>query len=298
MVSVLVLGDVMLDVTVQGTVYRQSPEDLQAPVVQADDFYYNLGGAANVAEILAGQGHRVTLAGAIADDWGGHVVCSLCELSDIKMKLKRSLPVTATKIRLWDGDRYLIRSDIERVVEVTPDYGTIWGYDAVILSDYCRGVFHYGWGELLGGYEARNLIPPVVVDCKPQSPLAIFRGADAMAPNLKEAIRMAEDLEVDWGTVEELAESLREECDVACMAVTMGHDGAVGATAHEARHFAVPQMTHPQVIGAGDAFTAALAVALAEGSDYLDAVEIACAEANDYVSRAREAVAGSRLSGM
>jgi len=69
-VSVLVLGDLMLDEYVYGTIERISPE---APVGILDwrERKIGLGGAANVASNLAHLGCRVFLAGIVGSDQSG-----------------------------------------------------------------------------------------------------------------------------------------------------------------------------------------------------------------------------------
>src|SRR5262245_2901622 len=66
-VSVLVVGDVMLDRFVVGNVTRISPE-APVPVVKFQSEYTRLGGAANVAHNLAALGGRVGLVGMVGTD--------------------------------------------------------------------------------------------------------------------------------------------------------------------------------------------------------------------------------------
>lgn len=296
MASVLVVGDVMLDVTVHGQAVKQCNECPQVSVVLADDFEFNLGGAGNVAEIMALEGHQVTLAGAIAADWAGIVVRSLCDLLSIKPILKPILPVTSTKLRIWDGNRYVVRSDVERRIDVPPVYWNLGRYDAVVLSDYCRGVFHQGWAEVLAPFVGENSNPPIVVDCKPDSPLPVYRGTSVVTPNLPEAKEMGELLGISYNSNEELCGLLREAIGVPCMTITMGEEGVMVGTEHEITHIPAGSVSNPQTIGAGDAFAAAMAVSLGEGSDYREAAEYACAAATEYVARVREPVLGSNLT--
>ena len=66
-VSVLVIGDVMLDAYLIGQVNRISPE-APVPIVDIHQRDRRLGGAANVACNLAQLGVHVTLIGACGDD--------------------------------------------------------------------------------------------------------------------------------------------------------------------------------------------------------------------------------------
>src|ERR1700680_160997 len=73
---ILVVGDVMLDEWVWGTVSRISPE-APVPVVAVNDHSFTLGGAGNVANNLRAIGAHVVFAGAVGDDAEGHRVKKL-----------------------------------------------------------------------------------------------------------------------------------------------------------------------------------------------------------------------------
>ena len=76
-VAVLVIGDVMLDRHVHGTVRRISPE-APVPVVSLAGEVHTPGGAGNVAATLAGLGARVTLAGLAGADAEGRSSARPC----------------------------------------------------------------------------------------------------------------------------------------------------------------------------------------------------------------------------
>ena len=69
-VTVLVLGDAMLDRYVHGDVRRISPE-APIPVLRARTRRFVLGGAGNVAENAVALGARALLVGLIGDDAAG-----------------------------------------------------------------------------------------------------------------------------------------------------------------------------------------------------------------------------------
>src|ERR1700683_3018525 len=64
---VIVLGDVMLDRFIYGSVERISPE-APIPVVNVERVLDMPGGAANVARNIAALGARATLLGVVGDD--------------------------------------------------------------------------------------------------------------------------------------------------------------------------------------------------------------------------------------
>ena len=68
--TVIVVGDVMLDVFEEGRVDRISPE-APVPVLQNPRGYDVLGGAANTAHNIFHLGTATTLIGLVADDRAG-----------------------------------------------------------------------------------------------------------------------------------------------------------------------------------------------------------------------------------
>src|SRR5437762_9760854 len=68
--AVLVVGDLMLDEFVWGTVTRISPE-APVPVVEVQRRSFVVGGAANAAANVAALGGRAILAGVVGDDAAG-----------------------------------------------------------------------------------------------------------------------------------------------------------------------------------------------------------------------------------
>src|SRR5436305_587463 len=74
--ALIVVGDLMLDEYIRGTVTRISPE-APVPVVQVREKLYTAGGAANVALNLRGLGCKVFLAGVIGNDEDGQRLISV-----------------------------------------------------------------------------------------------------------------------------------------------------------------------------------------------------------------------------
>ena len=119
----------------------------------------------------------------------------------------------------------------------------------------------------------------------PDRPVAGLDAADLLVPNETEAkvlLGYAVSEEVDPSR---LAQELRAKAGVPCVIVTVGEQGAVGADAAGAWRARPTAVTVADTSGAGDAFCAALAVALARGQDTRAAAEWACRVAAISVSR-------------
>ena len=87
--SVLVIGDLMLDQYWFGPTSRISPE-APVPVVQVRRTETRPGGAANVAINLVSLGLQPTVCGLVGDDSGGDALTALLQDSGVNAVLTRS----------------------------------------------------------------------------------------------------------------------------------------------------------------------------------------------------------------
>ena len=78
-ISVLVVGDLMLDRYLVGDVRRVSPE-APVPVVTIEEKRSTLGGAANVANNLIALGVEFDFFGVVGDDDSGREIDSILKL--------------------------------------------------------------------------------------------------------------------------------------------------------------------------------------------------------------------------
>ncbi len=101
---ILVVGDVMLDEYLRGTVKRISPE-APVPVVEVRERFCTPGGAGNVAMNLRALGAEVVLAGVVGADELGRELCRLLDEAGIDCSAivtSRGRPTT-TKTRVVAG---------------------------------------------------------------------------------------------------------------------------------------------------------------------------------------------------
>jgi ribokinase len=121
-----------------------------------------------------------------------------------------------------------------------------------------------------------NPAPPVPL------PAAVLRRVDVVTPNRPEAVVLTGS--AADATPEELVDRLRERCDGAIV-LTLGPDGALVDDGRE--RYRVPAPRPERVVdttGAGDAFTGALASALAHGVPLRNAVTVAVAAGTHSVT--------------
>lgn len=279
--KVAVIGDIMLDVYVDGTVERLSPEAPNCLVLDETKRRYALGGAANVAHNLAKWGVKTRLCGALGgvhnDIYRMRLDAALRQLShDEDFSLFDlcwdNRPVTVKKRFLSDGQQ-LLRVDREmrlpmkakpEVCEVLTE--AISGVDAVILSDYGKGVLSdVIIAEILGVVQSLNdKGPPIFVDPKRTQLL------DYSLPDMYLHPAVICPNRAEWEhSRERNNKNARMLGDIPHVIVTDGYDGCfeVGwddmlhdwtQTHHRLKH----KVDVSDPAGAGDTFIAALAVAL------------------------------------
>ena len=145
--NIWVIGDLMLDEYVTGTVERISPE-APVPVVRAQSTEHRLGGAANVARQIAMLGARASLAGICGEDAPGEELLRLCTASgiDTRAVLKLSGRHTTRKLRVVSHSQQLLRLDWEDIqpcaanvtLQLLEKLGSGDPPAAIILSDSPR----------------------------------------------------------------------------------------------------------------------------------------------------------------
>jgi rfaE bifunctional protein nucleotidyltransferase chain/domain len=290
----VVVGDTLLDVDIDGPARRLSP-DAPVPVVDCQQQRYRAGGA-GLAAVLAGPG--VILVTALGDDPAAD---RLRELLGRHVEVL-SLPLhgaTASKVRIRASGQPVVRLDSGDGRAAPGPAGpgireALAGAGAVLVSDYGRGVTaHPGLAELLAGLP-RTV--PVVWDPHPagQPPAATAR---LVTPNRAEARSLAAAFGAEAGPPESggpAAQAARDAGRLArrwgtAVAVTLGDAGAV-LSSGDGLPVVLPAPELPPALaldscGAGDAFAAAAALALQSGGLLTDAVAEAVREATAFVGR-------------
>lgn len=284
---VLVLGDVMLDIYDFCRFAESKPIDSEKPgkrAYAAHESTRTLGGAANVATNLAALGARATLVGLTGDDGHAHTVRGLCAASGLAHDLLAdpSRPTT-TKTRIYIDGEYLLRKDHEdpraaepavaaRLIRIMEDHLAA-GTDAVVLSDYAKGVFTPESAHGVLDLCARAGVP-VVVDFKPAN-RALFHGAGLLVPNETEATALLPSFR-DSSDLSAATAALRDSLSAAAVVVTLGARGLCGLSeATGFFHHPGHRVTAVDAVGCGDTVRAMLALGLAGGLNLRQAAALA-----------------------
>jgi rfaE bifunctional protein kinase chain/domain len=193
---ILVMGDLMLDTFCVGKVNRQSPE-FDIPVLDFDQQFYSLGGAANVSRnIKSLKGRPITL-GFNGNDAANKRILEIFE--DYGMErtyLKTSVDrITTEKIRFFNDKQPLLRMDKETKIPMGKDeikklernLRLIFKREPIsfaILQDYNKGFFTKESIDLIT-YFLRTHKIPFAVDPKKDNFWDWFNPT-IFKPNLKE----------------------------------------------------------------------------------------------------------------
>jgi D-beta-D-heptose 7-phosphate kinase / D-beta-D-heptose 1-phosphate adenosyltransferase len=280
---VLVLGDVMLDRFVYGSVERISPE-APIPVINVQRVMDMAGGAGNVARNIAAMGARVVLLGVVGEDPGA------TELS-VQLRASPSIDshliadgsrLTSIKTRYVAEGQQVMRADRESREPLGPAIesrvldefsGALADVQVIVLSDYAKGTLSDSVTRAAIDM-ARAAGKPVIVDPKSKS-FGKYRGATMLTPNQLE-LQAASGRECH--SDDAVAAAARELmgqgiCDL--MVVTRGGRGMSVIHQGAETHLPTSALQVFDVSGAGDTVVAAMSLGMAAGADPVDAAELA-----------------------
>ena len=297
--SVMVIGDVMLDRYVYGTVDRISPE-APIPILTVEREVAMPGGAGNVVRNLTALGAAVAFVSVVGDDQAGSDLTGLIggQPGVEPWLLVQGGRDTTVKTRFVSQGQQLLRTDredtapinaklAERMLRIAGD--TLAATSVAVLSDYRKGV-------LAGSIPAQLIAAAklagrrVVVD--PKGPdYARYAGADVVTPNRRE---LAEATDLPVSTEAEIvvaAEALRNAHGFGAVLVTRAEDGMTLLDEDGAHHYPAEARDVFDVSGAGDTVVAALAAGMAAGLPLPVAARIANIAAGIVVGKIGTAVA-------
>ena len=294
---VLVVGDVMVDEWIWGTVARISPE-APVPVVAVSNHSFTLGGAGNVANNLRALGAEVAFVSAIGTDPFAHFVSDLLEREHVARDglLAVADRPTTRKTRVVAHNQQVVRADWESTAPLQPsDRERLCAMvrerardaDAVILSDYAKGLLSR---DIV---EAALLCPIVLADPKPQN-LALFAGVTCVAPNAQEAAVAGGTALVDEASLERVGKFLLQTLGCRYVVITRGEAG-MALLGRDGERLQIPSVARTvfDVSGAGDTVIAVLALALAAGARIEIAMQLANFAAGAVVEKLGTATASA-----
>ncbi len=280
--NILVIGDLMVDHYLKGRVDRISPE---APiqVVDVKEEELLMGGAGNVINNLLSLGAKVGVCSVIGNDEGGEF---LKERLGQKGVVKEGWVVkkdrkTSHKTRVLASNQQIVRIDKEDKEDIDKESEdtillrakiVLPFYDAVILSDYGKGVLTKTLTQSIISL-AKEHNKPVLVDPK-GSDYSKYKGATLLTPNKKEAIEATSIMIEDSDSLKQALTKLKDELDLDYSVITLSEDG-IALLDKEFETIPTVAKDVFDVTGAGDTVISAIAIALVEGKNIKEAIEFA-----------------------
>ena len=280
---ILVVGDLILDHFVWGTVDRISPE-APVPVVKVVKEGFHLGGAANVARNLSVLKAQPLLVGMVGCDEAGERLVQELEREGISGEglIRVSDRTTTIKTRIIAQQQQVCRTDREStdppsdelLAQINDSYlSYLKQARGVIVSDYAKGVL------------SRVLVPDLIREARQEekfigvdpkrSDFSSYRWASLVTPNTKEAERASGVEIVDEASFIEAGQRLLEITTADSLLVTRGEEGMTLFEGQEHAHIPTAAREVFDVTGAGDTVIASLTLAVTAGASVGEAAVLA-----------------------
>jgi len=289
----VVIGDAMLDIDVDGHVSRLCPD---APVPVLDDGVESPrpGGAGLAAAMAAADGHEVVLIAPWFDDEDGAKLRRLLEPALRLVPL--ALPgTTAVKRRIRASGQTLVRLDSGRQAGMVGELpaaaiAALRSASVVLVADYGRGLT--ASPQVRDCLRERVRDVPVVWDPHPRGEAPVA-GVHLATPNAAEVAMWAGRHGISpaigsssLAALTDLTAGLVSAWRSRAVAVTLGERGALLSYGGDAPVIVpAPIVVGGDTCGAGDRFAVTAAKALGSGLVTAEAVQAAVHAASEHVAQ-------------
>lgn len=271
---ILVIGDLMLDKFINGTISRISPE-APVPVIDVTSESFKLGGAANAISNIRVLGGNVIAAGVVGDDWYGRKLVALLKQEGVDTEhviVCRERPTTV-KTRVIAGQQQIVRIDREKRDAIDYEYTkTILDFlmekiddvDVILISDYDKGVVTNRLLEKLISL-AKKFSKPIIVHPKVEHFLD-YKGITIVVTNIEKASTVTGIRQINETSIRNMGQWLLTHLECEYVLITREKDGMSlfeksGGVIH------IPPITKEErnITGAGDIVSSLIALSLASG---------------------------------
>ena len=287
---IALVGDLMLDEYIWGDVQRISPE-APIPVLRVEHREIRAGGAGSVAVNLGRLDVDVHVFSVIGEDNAGDRILSLlesegCNVSGVVRDGGRPTTLKARHMGYVQHSHRAVQQmlrvdeeDLSPVAGASVDnllgrmFDSGEGYDAVLVSDYGKGLVS---SALMEGIHAGCAAAPVLVDPARTGDYSAYRGSALICPNRFEAELASGVSCSDLEGCREAAGKLREEFGFDSVVVTMDREGMlVDQGAGQQTHLPTRASVVADVTGAGDMVLAVLGLVSAAGKTAEEGARVA-----------------------
>ncbi len=274
-ITVLVIGDAMVDNYLWGRVDRISPE-APVPIVTVTKQEDRLGGAANVSMNLQALGATPILVSIIGNDEKGKVFLEKLQekkLSDEGIIIDKGR-MTTLKTRIFSGTQQISRIDQEvstlidkptekQVLDTIQQIIANRKIDIIVFVDYDKGLITPTIIKQVTDL-ARQKGILLAVDPKVRNFMR-YKNFDLFKPNFKE-FRDGLKLNIEKNNLEELkkaAEKFKKENQISLIFITLSELGVFISNGVKENYFPAEVRDIADVSGAGDTVIATAALCLA-----------------------------------
>ncbi len=288
--KVLILGDVMLDVYLEGSAKRISPE-APVPIVHVNKQKNMLGGGANVAHNIRTLGGLPTLISLCGTGRDGQSLMRLLQESYIAAHIfQNDKRCTTVKTRVMAKNQQMLRVDKEDYIPNSDDENIHLGHaleallplhNVLVLSDYAKGLINSTVTENIKQIcSLSHMDLEIYVDPKPQN-ADIYCPVALMTPNRNEASVMANMSIESQEDVLRAGRYIIGKYNCNQLLMTLGSEGmALFLQDGSVLNIASPARSVFDVTGAGDTVIATLALAKAAEIPLVNACILATYAAN------------------
>ena len=277
--NVLVVGDVMIDRYLTGSVDRISPE-APVPVVHLSDSDNRLGGAANVALSLKALGATPYLCSVIGKDENAEVFLNLLPENQLSTRgiVQSSERVTTVKTRVIANNQHLLRVDREDTHDLSSKEEEAYlnkirdlleskEFHVILFQDYNKGVLSYSVirGIILDAIK-RDI--PTAVDPKYKNFWA-YKHVTLFKPNLKEIrAQLEQSVAINMTDLTEASSRIKSKLGNQLTMITLSEKGLFIEDDKKYTDVVPTQeRTIADVCGAGDTVISVTSLCLALGID-------------------------------
>jgi len=281
--KIAVVGDVMLDRFLWGSVNRISPE-APVPVVDLEDETAHLGGASNVANNLRNLGVVPILCGVIGQDNSGKLFLEIAKSNNIDTSgiyIDPQRPTTV-KTRVIASNQHVVRVDREVRDPISEDAMTfiiekiasVRDLDGIIFQDYNKGTITKKLIHRLVSIANEKDIP-TFVDPKFEN-FFEYRNTTVFKPNRKEAQQALNMKIKDRDQIIDAGIELLRRLNAKAILLTLGQDGmALFESETEISFVPTRARKVADVSGAGDTTIATFAAIYSTGASMKESATIA-----------------------
>ena len=282
--KIIVVGDLMVDEYLRGSVNRLSPE-APVPIVEINHESYHFGGAANVSFNLKKIGCNPITIGLAGNDRAGRILIDLLEeqcMSSEGIVITNRRPTTL-KTRIIGDNQHIARVDWEQIKYDDADIFKILAQkfdafineaQAVILEDYNKGVL------------SKKLIAHIVAEASKRDKLITvdpkfinfleYKKVTVFKPNLKEISHALARPIATNDEVEQAGKELLSKLGIQAVLITRGSKGmSLIENTGDINHIPTRTRKVADVSGAGDTVISTLTAAMSGGASIKEAATIA-----------------------